>query len=262
MATNNRRSIASPAIVEDHCEELALPGLPEGDWLFTSAAEPMLIVQAETGTIVEANPPAADLFRETCARMLGTVLSSAFEPASAATVEACVAIAQVVGSAETLCVRPRSGGVELSARLSLFRAPTGSFLLVRLGSTQSPAANDQRPGTGSVVFQAIDTAQVGFLLTDRGFCVDYANREFLDMIDLDSQHDICGGSLLRWLSLSDTDLRQLRTQLSQRQAVTRLTTHLTSRRGDPRRVEVCAVAVPAGSDTCWGFSICEQPRLN
>ena len=75
------------------------------------------------------------------------------------------------------------------------------------------------------------------------------------MLDFESRGGPCGGSLLRWLAVSDRNLAQLRLQLLQRQAVTRFTTQLMPHRGDPQRVEVCAVGVPAGLDTSWGFSI-------
>jgi PAS domain-containing protein len=251
-----------PDADDEPLDETRWPALPESDWLFTATVEPMLIVESSTATIIEVNPPAAVLFRETAAALLGAALPAVFEPSSGATIEACVAIAQVVGNAETLGVQARSGGPEISARLSLFRASRGSYLLVRLASQSATAANDGHSAAESIVFQAIDSAQVGFLMTDCRFRIDYANREFTEMIEIESHADVRGASLLRWLALSDEDLLKLRMQLLERQAVTRLTSQLSSRRGDPRPVEVYAVAVPAGGETCWGFSVCERTRFN
>ena len=68
--------------------------------------------------------------------------------------------------------------------------------------------------------------------------------------------------LARWLQLSDTDLAGLQDQMSQRQASTVMSAGLRCGPNSLREVEVCAVAVPDGQMSCWGFTVRELPRLN
>jgi PAS domain-containing protein len=233
-----------------------------GDWMFAASAEPMLIVVAASGRIIEANPPAAALLRVAGGDLIGNRLSFAFDAAGAETIEACIAVARVAGSAHAASVRARHGGPDLNARISVFRVPPVSYLLVRVGSNGTQATADDRGSADSVVFRALDNAAVGFLVTDREFLIHYANRAFLGMVERRSQADVCGSSLGTWLGITDEDLSRLRLQLSQRLAATALATHLGIDRNRRFRVEVCAVAVPAGRETCWGFSVTGVPRLN
>lgn len=54
----------------------------------------------------------------------------------------------------------------------------------------------------------------------------------------------------------------LHDQMLRRQATTLMTARLRSEQNLLREVEVCAVAVPDGQSTCWGFTVRELPRLN
>ena len=261
MLTLHQWLLARPHDAEEPTSRLETPSQFPCDWMFMASAEPVLILDAATGTIVEMNPPAAALFLTDRTSLMGTRLVSAFDAAGAATIQACITIAQTAGSAETLHAPTIHGGLALTARFSLFRAPSGTYLLVRLAAAGAP-----EPGNGgsadSVVFQAIDASPLGFLMTDRGFRIEYANRAFIDMVALKSPDDVCGTSLVRWLQLTSNDLLALCEQLSQRQAVSLLTTYLRSARDRRSHVEVCAVAVPNERETSWGFSISELPRLH
>jgi PAS domain-containing protein len=253
---------SSPDRAAEQSADGQRPALLPCDWLFSAAAEAVVVVDAATGEVVAVNPPAAAMFRTPCAGLLGMDLPSAFDVSSAATVEACLVFARVLGSAESLGVRARNGGAEMSVRLSLCRAPPRTYLLVRLTSKDPETTKRRAGGAESVVLQAIDRANVGFVMTDGGYRIEYANRAFIEMVGQDSRFDLRGSSLARWLTLTGSDLARLRRQLLQRQAVSQLTAQLCSGRNLARRVAVCAVAVPAGSDACWGFSICELPLLN
>ena len=114
----------------------------------------------------------------------------------------------------------------------------------------------------SPVFDAIEAASVGFLLTDDAFYIEYANQAFVDLVELATPAEARGQPLLRWLGLSPKDLLRLRDQELQRQATSVMTAHLLTERQTPRAIEVCAVAVPDEQTLRWGFTIRELPRLN
>lgn len=243
-------------------DDLQWPTLLPCDRLFAAATEPVLIVDAATLKIVEANPPAAIVLCSNRADLIGTPLLSVFEDESADLIEAGLAVTRTVGSAQAAALRARHGGPDLGARLSMFRAPPESYVLVRLSTNGAGAAQGgDRVHADTVAFEEIDGASGGFLMTDADYRIDYANRVFIEMVERRTTAAVCGSSLLRWLALTAADLSRFRLQLARRQAVSLLTTQLCALRY-PRRVEVCAVAVPDGVDTCWGFSVCELPRIN
>jgi PAS domain-containing protein len=232
------------------------------DWLFMASDEPVLIVDATTGHIAEANPPAAMLFRTSRADLVGTRFLSAFDHCCFAALQSSLHAALSTGTALIANLRAQHGDAQMSARLSLFRSPSATYWLVRLTSTIAERVSDDACGAGSAVFRAVDNAPVGFLITDAEFVIDYANRLFIDMVRVTSSAAVRGSSLLQWLTLTQEDLARLGLQLSQRQAVAQLKTRLNPRDHIARDVEVCAIPVPDGPDPCWGFSVSELPRLN
>lgn len=268
MQPHHPRSASPARSIERTAPARLLAPLP-CDWLFSASAEPVLIVDAATQRIVEANPPAAELVGIARAQLVETPFAAAFDSVHLAVIHGSFTVAQSTGTAQTTSVRARRSRIEMSARLSLLRAPPQSYLLVRL----APGAATRRVpgGRESEVFHAIDSSPVAFLMTDALFRIDYANRVFIDLVHAAPYDGVRGTSLTRWLKLNDADLSSFQAQLSQRRAVSTLTTHLRSacaiadargRPGNLRRVDLCAVAVPDGPRTCWGFSVRELPRLN
>lgn len=234
------------------------------DWFFANADEPMLIVDAGTDSIVEANPAAVALLRSTSDGLIGNALPSAFTAAGMSVIAACMAVVKEAGSASTASVRTRNGGFDVRVRLSLCRTQAASYLLVRLepAHAQTTARN---LAPHSTVCRTLDAARFGFVMTDAELRIEYANHGFIELLGgrrggelLDG---LTGAPVTKWLRLTPADLCALSTQRSQRHAVTRLTARLCTDRSRGR-VEVYAVAVPDARDSCWGFCIYEAARLN
>jgi PAS domain-containing protein len=247
-------ALASPA-----SEGWASP-LP-AQWLFAASKEPVVIVDAVSGTIIHANPAAALLVRMGGSELMGMKFVSLFDSPSASKLLTALAEAESVGQSNTLILRTPFG-MDLAAGLSWVRVPPESFVLVRF-SEHAPlnsAASTSYPT--SAVFDAIDAAPMAFLVTDSVFKVEYANRAFSKMAGAEAQGEILGNSLLRWLLLTALDIERLSERLSQRQAAELVATVMRPNQGNPRQVEVCAVPVPDGIHTRWGFTVRMLPRLN
>ncbi len=230
--------------------------------LVASAIEPVLIVDAASGVIVEANPAVAQLLGAERATLLGTPFIDTLEEPSVAAVLRSFTIARAEGHAAAISVRTRQGWSTLELETALFRAAPDSFLLLRLTARSGADAGPARGRTGSLVLQAIESAGVGFLITDSELRIEYVNRAFVRMLGLLSPEQVCGRPLAAWLTLGDADLARLQGPLAERHAATVLRTSLCNTRSGARLVEVHAVAVPAGRDTRWGFTLRERPRLN
>jgi len=251
--------VLGPHGTEGNSVEAGAPAPLPSDWLFNASNEPVLIVNATTTNIVQANPPAAALFGQVYSELAGTLFVAAFEKSSGAEVRRCLDLARSAGSASSAVLRTQHGSAQVRAQLSLVRSPSDSFFLVRLDpDVRRPVSGAAR----SLAFEAIDRAVVGFVLTESDFHIDYANRAFAQMVEAGSAAEVRGSSLLGWLRLTEEDLSRLRAQLTQREAATLLTTQLCPVGKRPRRVEVCAIPVPDAVNQCWGFTIRNLPRLN
>jgi len=246
-----------PPLEYDRAAEPSPGPAPSYESLFMASAEPVLIVDAATENIVEANSAAATVLRTTQAALIGARFLGAFDQGSRRALKNRLAISRATGGIKPINLRTANGAIPLRVTLSLFHAAPDSYFLVRLKVGQG-----DRSAIPSAVFDAIDGGADGFLITDGAFRIEYANQSFLALIALKSQSDVIGESLGRWLRLSDADFLRLNRQLLLRHAASLLCTHVRSDPFRPRRVEVCAIAVPDGANSCWGFGIRELARLN
>jgi len=231
--------------------------------MFAASTQPVLIIDSADESVVEANPAAARLLGVERTVLVGMPFMTAFGGPSLPVLQHSLHLARTPsGVADSVRVRARRSGMPLQIKLSSFLANRRTYILAHLSSS----ARDADPGCGetasSEVLRAIDAAPVGFLVTDSGFFVEYANRAFGEMVGYESLAEFRGRSVIRWLKFSAADLERLREQTSQRQAATQFCVSLRPGAQPLRRVEVCAVAVPDGLDTCWGFTIRELVRVN
>ena len=240
-------------------------GEPVDGWLtyerlFAAATEPVLIVDSASGRIEEANPRAAELLGVARPSLIGANFLSIFEQSSREALRACLDRLQTATIARSEQVRAANVAIPFEALFSVVRSPACSYFLVRLVADAVP---QPRPRRGAMaVLQALDAAPLGFVITDSGLKIDYANAKFAEMVEVRSQSALQGRSLVRWLKLTAKDLSQLHHQLLQRRAVILLASRLCSSRNRAHHVEICAVPVPDGPDQCWGFSLRPLPRLN
>jgi PAS domain S-box-containing protein len=107
----------------------------------------------------------------------------------------------------------------------------------------------------SIVLDIIEDSREGFVLTDLGLRVTYANPAFATLAGVGAIHDVLGRSLAQWLELSLTDLTRLREQMSRRKAAEIWMTMLRPSSGSLTPVEITAVAIPDGEDARWGFRV-------
>jgi len=226
-------------------------------WLFAAAKQPVMIVELAGGTVIEANPAAAALMGIERSRLIGSPFIQAFAEQSMSELSRSMASARRSGNAPRIGLRARGarGRRDLGVTLSLVRVERDSYLLVHLQGTAFEP-HDSAGGAGSsIVLDVIEQAAEGFVVTDSGLRLTYANRAFIELAGLDSAQQLLGKSLAFWLDLSQPDLARLHAQMARREAVTGWKTMLRRSSLSTREVEVSAIAVPDGNEPCWGFRI-------
>jgi PAS domain S-box-containing protein len=215
-----------------------------------------MIVEQGSGRIIEANPAAASLLGIARAQLLGSAFLNAFHADSTAALRQSMASARLAGHGKRINARTQGDrGCDIGITLSVVHADSDSYLLVQL-LTEAHGANEQHGvEVSSIVMDSIEQAPEGFVVTDPGLRLTYANRAFIEMTGLASLDELRGRSLAVWLELSQSDLTRLHDQVARREAVTVWNTMLRCSSVSTRAVEVSAIAVPDGAEPCWGFRV-------
>ncbi len=223
--------------------------------MFQMASEAVLILDAATQKVIEANPAAAQLLGESAKRIVGRQFPEGFDAESTEAITALLANARVAARRED--VRARLEGFperEFQVSASLVRQEGASLLLVRL-SLLNGADSTQIPRAKSLLLKAVENAPDGFVVTDAEGRILIANRAFADLAQLASETLAQGEMLDRWLGRLGVDMSVLITNLKQHGAVRLYATTMRPEDGAPLDVEVSAVSVPHGEQPCLGFTI-------
>jgi transcriptional regulator PpsR len=224
--------------------------------LFQVAAEAVVVVDAATRKVVEANPAAMHMLGESGRRLVGRALTEAFATPSRRALDALLAKVSAAGHAEEYPLRPLAeAGRALRVSASLFREGRSDFYLVRLlpGDLDRESAAQQK--RKSRVFEVVEGSPDGFVVTDMDGKVQFANRAFLEFVQLGTEEQVRGEPLDRWLGRPALDFSLLANQLREHQSLKQFSTLLRGEYGSATEVEICAVAVPEGGEPYCGFTI-------
>ncbi len=223
--------------------------------LFQLASEAVLILEAATLKIAEANPAALRLLGDSSKRLVGRTFPFGLEVDGLRAVQDQLAALRTTGRADDVVARAADGKQRLVISASLFRHETASFLLLRL----APLSGDARAAVisplRSRLLDVVDQLPDGFVVTDVDGRVLTVNAAFLDLTQLGSEAQARGEPLSRWLGRPGVDLEVLLTHLRQHGAVRSFATTVRGQFGTTSEVEISAVAVPNGDPPCLGFAL-------
>ena len=223
--------------------------------LFQLASEAVVIVDASTLRVIEANPASSDLLQTPAPRLVGRGLSDLFEPDSAETVRALLATVKTAGRAEDVQARLLDGKRDVRLTASMFRQERASHFLVRLAPLQAGSGAIIVPKSKSRLLTVIDSLPDGFVVAGTDRRILTVNRAFLDLAQLASEELARGEPLDRWLGRSGVDVNVLVASLREHGSVQRFVTVLRGEYGSAEEVEVSAVSVASGDQPCYGLTI-------
>ena len=218
--------------------------------LFDTAHEPIVVVDAATRRITEANP---------AARRMAGIGTEMVEGQPFTTLvhnddrEAAVALLGAVAAAEQRHPgRVRlAGGQACLISASMFRQDRGSYLLIRLRPLE-PITDvvAERP-----LVEVLERMPDAFVLTDAALNILAGNGLFLDLVQQARRDDVRGQPLARYLGRPGIDLGLLAAQLKEHGAVRNFATIVRATDGHEEDVEVSAVTSEEGGESRHGFSI-------
>ena len=223
--------------------------------LFQMAAEPVLIIDASSEKVVEANPAAAQLLGETATSIVGRTFPDCFDKDSAQAVVALLAGARSAGRADDIDARLADGKTNFALSATLFRQEKASFFLIQFMPPEGDAAHVALPKTKVNLVTLVENAPDAFVATDLDGKVLAANAAFVELAQLVGEEQARGESLERWLGRPGVDLAVLIANLRQHGSVRLFATTLCGEHGATAEVEISAVSVPTGEQPCFGFTI-------
>jgi len=223
--------------------------------LFRSSSDAVIVLDPATGKVVEANPAASQLLAADPRRLVGRHFPDGFDEAGTRTIDSLIAGVRAAGRASDVRARLRSGA-ELSISAALIRQESTSLILLRLTQIAGSAKEAKETSEPeSRLAKIMERAPDGIVVTGPDGRILNANTAFLDITQANSEDQVRGESLDRWLGRPGVDLNVLLANLRQHGAVRLFATTIRSDYGASSEVEISAVAIQNGEQPSFGFII-------
>ena len=232
--------------------------------LFQVASEAVLVVDATTQKVLEANPAAARLLGDGgpngLVGLVGQVFPLGMDARSAEGVNHLLAGVRATGRADAARGELLEARGEVAVAVSMYRQDRSTHFVVRLSQAQPEAGVDTSTSTSAMVLKLVQTAPDCLVVTDIDGRVISANVAFIDLVQLTTEEQVRGETLDRWLGRTGVDLSVLISNLRQRGAVRLFATTLRGEYGAVTDVEISATLVPHGERPFLGFTIRDVGR--
>ena len=211
--------------------------------LFQVSTEAVLMIDAGTQKVIEANPAAAQLFDQPVKRLVGRTFPFDIESANEPAVAEQLATVRSHGRADDLVVRLPNSGRSVTLSLALVRQDTSTLFLVRLLPVVDQSGPDAGPASAGAAFKLLESLPDGFVISDADGRILMANRAFLDMVELPTLEQARGRLLSQWVGRPGADLGRLLATLREHGVVRLFGTALRGDLGSSSEVEISSVAL-------------------
>ena len=229
--------------------------------LFQVAAEAVLVVDATTQKILEANPAAARMLGDGgTASLVGLAFPAGVDARSAEAINTLLAGVRATGRADECRADLLDARGEVTVAISTYRQERNSHFLVRLTRALPEAPLEKAPSTSSMLLKLVQSAPDCLVVTDLDGRVISANMAFIELAQLTTEEQVRGETLDRWLGRTGVDLSVMISNLRQRGAVRLFATTLRGEYGAVTDVEISATMVPHGDHPFLGFTIRDVGR--
>jgi transcriptional regulator PpsR len=210
--------------------------------LFDTSSDPVMVVDAITQKVTEANVAAMGLLKDQSRRLVGRDLLDCFEPQSQDEVQSLLRMAHATGRIEVCKVQLLGAQQEVTLSVTVFRQEGGAQFLVRCLQTDSTLASPTETDQ-ALYAEAMLRAPDGFVLTDKNGQIRSVNAEFMSMVGATAQSQLQGQTLDQWLVRGGVDWGVLNTNLRQQSSVKSFATDIRNLSGLNLAVEISAVAI-------------------
>lgn len=223
--------------------------------LFQLASEAVLILDASTFRIVEANPAATQLLGFNTRKIAGRQFPDGLDDDTSESVATMLANVRASGRSGEVRALLADGSHELLISASVFREERTTLLLVRATPLDAERAGDVLPGARTRYMDFVAASPDGVVVTDAEGKVVAANPAFLDLAQLPGEEQARGESLETWLGRPGVDLNVLLSQLREHGSVRMFSTTLRGANGATSEIELSGAALRDGEPACFGFTV-------
>ncbi len=223
--------------------------------LFQLASEAVMILDAATLRIVEANPAAMQMLGLSSRKIAGRQFPDGLDEETTEAVATMLANVRASGRNGEVRARLADGSRELLVSASVFREERATLLLVRATPMDADRLAEGSPGATARYVDFVAAAPDGFVVTDAEGKVLAANPAFLDLAQLPGEEQARGETLETWLGRPGVDLNVLLGQLRDHGSVRLFATTLRGANGTTTEVELSGAALRDSEPACYGFTV-------
>ncbi|MDZ7631655.1 MAG: transcriptional regulator PpsR [Gemmatimonadaceae bacterium] len=227
--------------------------------LFQLAAEAILVVDSATMKVMDANAAAGKLFGEAPEKLTGRAFPFGITSDDLRIVSDVVANARSVGKSGESLVHLSRGGETCNLSASTFRQDSSTLLLVRF-TTVEPDRQLGDSGERSRIAALLEQSPDAFAITEISGTVSYANRAFLDLVQVTSDEQVRGQDIGTWIGRPGADFEVFLTMLRRNGAVRLALTSARGVHGLSTEVEVSAAWLPDSDHPAIGFMLRDVGR--
>jgi transcriptional regulator PpsR len=218
--------------------------------LFQVATDAVMMVDALTFSIVEANRAAGELFGFAHEHSSGKHASVGIDPPSWPAVEELLTVARSTGRPAEIRAR-RCGGGPIDVSATPFRSDRDLLLLVR---ARVPSARSESTTNGAQWVDLVRRLPDAVAIADSGGHVLLANPAFLELCQLAAESQVDQRSLGVWLSEAGA-MSGLLAQTKRHGIASLASARWHGERGRALAVSISAVLLDDGDRECVGFTI-------
>ena len=219
--------------------------------LFQAATDAVMVVDAQSLTIIEANRAAAQLFGLPAESLSGRSLAALIDRASRHRVEALLLQARETGRPAEARARAELRAALVSVSAAPFRADGALQLLVR-----ARAADSLDTGVvATPVAELVERIPDGVVITDAAGHIVMANPAFAELCAIRDETLLKGMSLSQWLGQTDDDLGAILAQVRSRGIAPQLAAVLRTSGARWLDVEVSAALLDESDQQHVGFTV-------
>jgi transcriptional regulator PpsR len=226
--------------------------------LFHHSAEAVLVVDATTSVVTEANAAAGHLFKATSESLVNRPFPFGVDADAAAALSDAVAAARMTGTLRETSVSLRDGR-RLLASVSCFRQEAATLAFVRfIDATGTGITEGER--RQRLTMSLIESVPDAFLLVNAEGTVLRTNQAFLDLAEMASREAVVGRQLSDWIGRPGADWAVMSATLREHKILRSLQTSLQGRFGASAEVEISGAAISEGNETYFLFVVREVAR--
>lgn len=220
--------------------------------LFQVATDAVVVADAQTLQILEANQAACELFELAASQLSGRSATFGFEKVSGISVGAMLTHARAQGQGCEIMARLSGRITPVRVSITPFGLDETMRLMLRIRVVEMPGTAVNLEAT---LARMVDCSSDGVVVTDATGMVLIANPAFLKLASMNSEQSVRGRPMMDWIGLSQVQFAILLSQVRNQGISTRVVTRLLGADAKVSRVEVSAGLVCEAHQDCIGFTI-------